>query len=164
MRKRILIVVVLALLASLMCVPVTAVAGESPHHYPVSGEWSFWGTEMVVDKAVDGNLFFHGSEHGAWAGTFGGTSTDYFFGKISKDGYLWAIITVNFEGCVGEACGQAVFRISVYAPTDAPMYGRWTIVNGSGGLEHLHGMGTWVFTGGDAIGYADYEGEYWLLH
>ncbi len=30
--------------------------------------------------------------------------------------------------------------------------------------QRLHGQGTWVFTGGAEIGYADYEGEYWLLH
>jgi len=44
------------------------------------------------------------------------------------------------------------------------MGGRWVILSGSGGLERLHGMGTWVdkTPGGSPTGLADYSGEYWL--
>jgi hypothetical protein len=55
-------------------------------------------------------------------------------------------------------------KVTVNAPPDVTMGGTWVIVDGSGGLRHLHGFGKWVYVGDIPPGtsFADYEGRVWM--
>ncbi|MFH0916896.1 MAG: hypothetical protein V1912_10695 [bacterium] len=150
-KKPILVLALtLTLLALALVLPGAASAKvDTPdRHYAVSGEWSWWGEpdSLVVDKVIGGNTFFHGHEHGWFTVTFASTEPTFepYVGKVSKDGSMWAIITISFTGTVGGVPGTAVIRLTVNAVPGETMGGRWVIVSGSGGLRHLHGMGTWL--------------------
>ncbi len=177
--KKPLIVLVLTLLTLALLLPGAASAKvDTPdHHYAVSGEWSWWGdpdpNSFILDKVVGitgegehatANAFFHGWEWGAWTGTFVGNSYEPFVAVGHKNGTLWAIITIKFTGTVGGVSGEATIRLTVNALPGETMGGRWVILSGSGGLERLHGMGTWVdkTTPESPTGVAEYSGEYWL--
>jgi hypothetical protein len=152
--------------AVLMTVVLVPAAGASPDRVAASGQWTWWGGEFVPGKVVAGNQLFSGWENGAWTGTFQGSSYEPFWGISFKDGSMWALITINFEGSVNGRRGSAVMQLTVNAPpadTGVAMNGRWVITSGSGGLRGLQGAGTWVFTGAnDTNGFADYCGAVWL--
>jgi hypothetical protein len=177
--KKLLIVLVLTLLALALLLPGAASAkvDNQDHHYGVSGEWSWWGdpdpNSFVVDKVVGisgegdlppANVFVHGWEWGAWTGTFVGSSYEPLRAVFHKNGNLWGIITINFTGTVAGVSGEAVIRLTVNGTPEERMHGRWVIISGSGGLDGLHGMGTWMDkTPPDyPTGLADYSGECWL--
>jgi len=150
----------LAVALTLMAVPA---AGAATQRTAANGVWSWWGGEFVPGNVADGNQFFTGYEYGAWTGTFDGTSYEPFKGVVFKSGTLWAIITINFTGTVLGEHGTAVMKLTVNAPPDVTMGGRWEIVSGSGGLRHLHGFGTWIYVGDAATySYGDYEGKVWM--
>lgn len=165
---------IICVAAALILVAVPA-AGATTQRTDASGVWS-WGEDygpFVFDpgKLVDGNQFFTGYEYGGWTGTFEGTSYEPFRGIVFKSGTLWAIITINFAGSVLGQTGTAVMKLTVNAPPDATMGGRWQIVSGTGGLRHLHGFGTWINVGDVPTGdpdvppdtsYGDYEGTVWM--
>jgi hypothetical protein len=168
-KKKLLVVVTLVLLAMASALPSTALTAPSPRpaprYTPVAGEWSWTGGEFIADDIIDGRQYFHGHEHGSWTGTFEGTSHEVYFGVIYPSGYLWAVIFINFTGTVDGVSGGAVIRLSVSAPPNQTMGGRWKVVRGTGGLRGLRGSGTWVYTGDSAdlmTSYADYNGVYRL--
>ena len=174
MTKARLFVLALCIAVALILVAIPA-AGATTQRTDASGVWS-WGEDygpfaFVPGKLVDGNQFFTGYEYGGWTGTFTGTSYEPFKGIVFKSGTLWAIITINFTGTVFGQSGTAVMKLTVNAPPDVTMGGRWLIVSGSGGLRHLHGFGTWTYAGdfppGDAdvpadTSYGDYDGTVWM--
>jgi hypothetical protein len=66
------------------------------------------------------------------------------------------------KGRVDCARGDMTLQLTVDANSDGTMGGQWAIISGLGGLRHVRGVGTWVFTrGGDVCGYADYQGVAW---
>jgi hypothetical protein len=162
----------IAVALTLVAIPV---AGATTQRTDASGVWS-WGEDygpfsFDPGKTVGGNQFFTGYEYGGWTGTFTGTSYEPFHGIVFKSGTLWAIITINFEGTVLGQSGTAVMKLTVNAPPDATMGGRWVIVDGSGGLRRLHGSGSWIYvgdipTGDDTVppdtSFGDYEGTVWM--
>jgi hypothetical protein len=163
----------LCIVAVLTLVAIPA-ADAGTQRTDASGVWS-WGEDygpfsFVPGKLVGGNQFFTGYEYGGWTGTFTGTSYEPFKGIVFKDGTLWAVITINLEGAVFGRRGTAVMKLTVNAPPDVTMDGRWVIVDGSGGLRHLRGCGTWIYAGDiptedgsePDTSYADYEGMVWM--
>ncbi len=177
--KKLLLVllVTLTLLALALVLPGTASASLTPdHHYAASGIWTVTGGDWYGPKIVGLNHdkwteMWTGTEPGLWEGTFQGTSVEPFKGEYFRNGGFWFIITVNFTGSVytegGELIGEgeAVIRATVNDIPEGPfgMGGRWTVAKGSGGLQQLHGMGTWfVARIGDLGPEMDYIGEVWL--
>ena len=174
MTKARWLVLALCIAVALTLVAIPA-AGATTQRTDACGVWS-WGEDygpfsFVPGKLVGGNQFFAGDEYGGWTGTFTGTSYEPFKGIVFKSGTLWAIISINFEGTVFGQSGTAVMKLTVSAPPDVTMGGRWVIVSGSGGLRHLHGFGTWIYAGDyppDEEGgpsdtsYADYDGTVWM--
>ena len=174
MTKARLVTLALCIAVALTLVAIPA-AGATTQRTDASGVWS-WGEDygpFVFDpgKLVGGNQFFTGYEYGGWTGTFTGTSYEPFKGIVFKSGTLWAIITIDFEGSVLGRSGSAVMKLTVNAPPDVAMGGRWVVVSGSGGLRHLHGSGTWTYAGDvpsedpdvpPDTSFADYDGTVWM--
>jgi hypothetical protein len=154
----------IAVALTLVAIPA---AGAAPSRTDASGVWS-WGDEygpfsFVPGKVICGNQLFTGYEYGGWTGTFTGTSYEPFEGIVFKNGTLWAVITINFQGTVFGQSGSAVMKLTVNAPPDVTMGGSWVIVSGSGGLRNLHGFGSWTYVGDAATySYADYAGTVWM--
>jgi hypothetical protein len=166
--KKTTIVIALALLAGLV-LPSTVVAANSPQLDPrwvnVTGVWSWTEGEFIPDDLVGDRQYFHGHEHGTWTGTFEGTALEPYFGVLFDSGKLWAVIMIDFTGTVDGVSGEALIRLTVKADLVGNMGGHWKVVRGTGGLRHLRGQGTWIYTGDSAdgmTGYADYSGVYRL--
>jgi len=131
----------------------------------VSGVWSWHGGEGSATDPIDGATYIYGYELGNWKGAFRGASYEPYTGVVRADGSVWAIITVNFKGRVKGAGGRMVMQLNVEEPGDGSIFGQWAIMSGSGGLRHLRGAGTWVYTHSSrdgVYGYADYSGAVWM--
>ena len=108
-------------------------------------------------------MFFTGYEYGNWAGTFQGTSYEPYRGIAFSNGVMWALITIEFTGTVDGHSGTAMMQLTVNAPPDVTMDGKWVITSGTGGLRHLHGFGSWTYVGSnDDFSWADYSGTVWV--
>ena len=167
-KKKTIVLVALALLAGLV-LPSTAAATRSPQLDPrwanAAGVWSWTEGEFIADDLVGDRQYFHGHEHGTWTGTFEGTAFEPFFGYMFGTGRLWAVIMIDFTGTANGVSGEALIRLIVTADPVGNMGGTWKVVRGTGGLRHLRGHGTWVYTGDSADGltsYADYSGVFRL--
>jgi hypothetical protein len=153
---------VIAVVLTVALAPVAGAKAATPK--AVSGVWSWSGGEFIPTDPVDGNTYFSGYEYGKWTGAFRGCSYEPFAGVAYADESLWAIITIDFRGRVNGVSGEMVMQLTVDANTDGSMGGQWAIISGAGGLRHLRGVGTWVFThasSDDVYGFADYEGVVW---
>lgn len=152
-----------AVIVAVLSVMLASAAGASAATpTAVSGEWSWSGGEFLPADPVGGDMYFSGYEFGKWTGAFRGCSYEPFAGVSYADGSLWAIITIDFKGRVEGARGEMAMQLTVDANADGSMGGQWAIISGTGGLRHLRGVGTWVFTHGDDVyGYADYQGVVW---
>lgn len=150
--------VIVAVLAAILA-PAAAANAATPT--TVSGEWSWSGGEFIPTDPVGGDMYFSGYEFGNWTGSFKGRSYEPFAGVSYAEGSMWAIITIDFKGRVDGVLGKMTMQLTVEANA-AGMGGQWAIISGIGGLRHVCGVGTWVFTHADDVyGYADYQGVVW---
>jgi hypothetical protein len=158
-RGLLLAAVIVAVLAATLA-PAAGASAATPT--AVSGEWSWSGGEFIPTDPVGDDVYFSGYEFGNWTGSFKGRSYEPFAGVSHPDNSLWAIITIDFTGRVDCARGGMTMQLTVDANSDGTMGGQWAIISGIGGLRHVRGVGTWVFTHGDDVyGYADYQGVVW---
>jgi hypothetical protein len=170
--KKLLFLLVCALLLCAIVVPASQ-ASQSPAMPPVlseaSGVWSWTYTDVGFgwDAALLGWTYaFNNQERGVWTGTFTGTSVEPWVYFADPDGNLWAMITIHFKGTVAGRHGKADIALAVDVPagSEEPMGGQWSVVHSQGGLDRLHGLGTWVWTRDDeaaGLSFADYSGAIW---
>jgi hypothetical protein len=162
MRRARWILCAAVIVAVLSATLATAAGASAATPTAVSGEWSWSGGEFIPTDPVGDDVYFSGYEFGNWTGSFKGRSFEPFAGVAYADGSLWAIITIDFKGRVDGALGKMTMQLTVDANADGTMGGQWAIISGIGGLRHVRGVGTWVFTHGDDVyGYADYQGVVW---
>jgi hypothetical protein len=170
--KKLLFLLVCALLLCAIVAPASQ-ASQSPAMPPVlseaSGVWSWTYTDVGFgwDAALLGWTYaFNNQERGVWTGTFTGTSVEPWVYFADPDGNLWAMITIHFKGTVAGRHGKADIALAVDVPagSEEPMGGQWSVVHSQGGLDRLHGLGTWVWTRDDeaaGLSFADYSGAIW---
>lgn len=163
MRKARWAVLAVSIVVVLTAVLAPAAGATTPK--AVSGVWSWHGGEGFATDPLAGDTYIYGYELGNWTGAFRGSSYEPYTGVVRGDGSVWAIITVNFKGRVNGAGGKMVMQLNVEEPVGDGIFGQWAIMSGSGGLRHLRGAGTWVYThsSSDSVyGYADYKGAVWM--
>jgi len=161
MRKTILTIGLVALLV-LASAPVALVFARTSTA-PAQGEWT-WVNETFREMVHrSGSGFLRGDEAGAWTGTFDGESHDDFIGHVSASGELHGMLRVRFENVsVNGAEGGLWMGLSWYVNDEYNFGGRWTILSGSGELQHLRGEGQWLWA--DDVGPeggARYSGVVW---
>lgn len=159
MKKLVAIVLRLAIVGVLIFAFVpTAGAGEG---IEASGTWRWVGTGADVKVLPNGGVHFtNATEIGTWDGTFSGTSLDTGHAEISPGPVLNGILWVEFEGTVNGVAGTMLMRVAFHGdPMAAPMWGHWSIVKGTDGLEGVSGSGTWYADVVDAET-QDYAAEY----
>ncbi len=143
MKKKILVFMVAAVLASLVF--VQAAAATPP--IPVSGDFTIESVgEWVFDKDAGGNTFWSGQEvtfGDGWSGDISGTSVDYFTCMVHRNGVVQGFFTFYFTGTVlGSASGTMVIEMSLISTGAGRAVGSWVIKSADGGLAGLHGQGT----------------------
>jgi Protein of unknown function (DUF3224) len=165
------------LVCALVCVSLvvavslsgTAFASLVPdNHYSASGTWTIAGGPWYGPKIVGENHgkwteMWTGTEYGTWTGTFQGTSVEPFRGQFFRNGNIWFVSTIYFDGTVLGKGGTAVLRVTIVDDPVTFYAGTWQVVSGTGELRNLHGKGTWMITGGSEAGAETaYTGEVWL--
>lgn len=164
MRRTIVLLAAVTLVA-VMFIPATSAAPPASDQIlqrAAEGTWSWVNTGWDVWKTTKkGVEHASGTEDGTWTGTFEGTSMDSFAGVFKQSGAFFGLLTVKFEGAVGELTGTleilTTFEVSA-DDLDAPMTGTWMIVSGTDELANLRGDGTWVYEGADPTDHATYTG------
>jgi hypothetical protein len=166
MRKASAATLAVVIVVALVALLAPAAGATTPTS--VSGVWSWHGGEGFNTDPLGGDMYIYGYELGNWTGSFQGNSYEPYTGVIRALGTLdqsvWAIITVNFQGKVNGVRGEAVMQLNVEEPATGGIFGEWAIMSGTGGLRHLRGAGTWVYTHSSAdevYGFADYTGAVW---
>ena len=169
--KKLLVLLVCVVLLCVVAAPA-ALAAKPPATAPVlseaSGQWSwdYSGAGYGWTAPLLGWSYnFNNQERGVWTGTFTGTSVEPWVFFVDPDNNAWAMITIHFTGTVEGRYGRADIALAVDVPAGSEgMGGQWAVIHGKGGLKHLGGMGTWVWTGDEPDGsrsYADYSGAIW---
>jgi hypothetical protein len=164
MRRTIVLLTAVTLVA-VMFIPATSAAPPAadrilPRAAEGTGSWvnTGWDVWKTTKKGVE---HASGTEDGTWTGTFEGTSTDSFAGVFKPSGAFFGLLTVKFEGAVGDLTGSleilTTFEV-LQEDLDAPMTGTWMIVAGTDELANLRGEGTWVYEGDDPTSHAAYTG------
>ncbi len=142
MKKRVVALMVMAVLAGVAFVPAAVAAPP----VPVEGKWEL-EDQFIPGKFVGGNQFFTGegvTVGNGWSGDFRGTSVDYFSSVAHKNGVVNARFTVYFSGTVlGSQFGTMVLEMGLVYTTTGRMGGSWVIKSAEGGLAGLHGAGEW---------------------
>jgi opacity protein-like surface antigen len=168
MKRLLLIIVLLVCVLALACAPA-ALAKSQP--VAASGSWTWVGGEGGTDRVLSsGHLFLKGYEIGQWSGTFVATDTyENYVGTVlfdPADPDTWyslrAKLWIHFEDATVDMGGGVLLRgdmtmLVIFTGYDWMQGATWKIHNGTGGLRHLGGEGTlvWTPTG------MDYTGAIW---
>lgn len=166
--KPLLLVVLLAFVLALAIAPA-ALAKSQP--VAASGDWTWMGGEGGTDRELpSAHLFIKGYEIGQWSGTF--TATDTYepylgmvlFDPADHDNWysLRAKLWIHFAEATVAMGGGVLLRgdmtmLVIFDGYDWIEGATWKIHNGTGGLRHLGGQGTlvWTETG------MHYDGNIW---
>jgi hypothetical protein len=149
MRKLVLLVLGLAAVAT--AAPVWATPPQ-----PSTDTFALLSSTTTSVRTADGNTFLTVTRTALLTGTFNGTTTDTVVLVMHSNGTTSlrgeGVCTCSVEGRTGTF--EYRFRGSGTFPTSAS--GQYVVMHGTGGLEGLHGVGT--FTGSFAV--AELEGTY----
>lgn len=147
-----------------LALPATATAKNS--HEIAEGTWNYVPTSLSIDKQAGQQVFISGVTADDLVGTFVGTGVQQFtLVHHANQQFNFYRGTTDFEGTVED--DQGVLREGTMTiltvgkqdpgwldPSPLPWSGTWVITSAGGGLEGLHGHGT--FTG--PSGSLDYTG------
>ena len=145
MRKRVPVAALLALLLSVLV--LSAAAGAAP---PVSGSGTFTVSSALIapTRQADGNTFLDLRVTTLYSGTLQGTGVGEETVIVHPDGALDGSTFEAFTGTIGGAAGTAVLRVEGTGDvTTGALRGRFTILDGTGGLANVHGEGTFQAVG-----------------
>jgi hypothetical protein len=149
MRKLALLVVGLAAVST--AAPVSATPPK-----PSVDTFALVSSTTTSVRSADGNTFLTVTRVASLTGTFTGTTTDTVIVVMHSNGTTSirgeGVCTCSVEGRTGSF--EYRFRGAGTFPTFAS--GQYVVMHGAGGLEGLHGVGT--FTGSFAV--AVLEGTY----
>lgn len=153
MRKNLFLTLVLcSVFVFLLSLPVYAQVQEA---IPVSGTFSYtWESPMLA--ATDSYMVLHGIEPEIWSGDFEGTADAVWRLTIHNSPAVIDVwIISEFEGTVlGEYEGTLTVVLVGNHPNDpdssTQWYGEWSVIEGTGDLENVHGHGIWWGTGNAA--------------
>ena len=130
----------LALIATVLLSPAAAGATE-----PVPGGGGFTVTSTVVTstRAADGNTFLTILVTSTLTGTLEGTTVGEETAVVHPNGLITVDTFETFTGTVNGSAGTAVFRVVGTADAaSGALSGQFIIVDGTGGLANLRGLGT----------------------
>jgi hypothetical protein len=121
-----------------------------------SGVWTYALTSYGPEEYMGCNTFIPMDDAGTFTGTFEGTETESGILVIHCNGNMSYKGNLTFTGTVdGSAPGTMKLRIVGQLGAQG-WEGTWVIRGGTGGLENLHGQGTW----GGPPGIMEYSGNY----
>jgi hypothetical protein len=187
LNKKVLGITLSLLLIAMLAVtifPVLATQGT-----PVSGKWVGVPSSNIVTlvKTVGGNIFMdcynkgiytQGDILGTFEQTFNATAyygSPYIVKNLDPTNpannpdaaFIWKDMDRTFTGTVLGVSGEFTMRLQAKGYGNQPrggayfdLDGTWVIIDGSGGLEGLHGQGTWWHSRTGPAG-LEYEG---LVH
>lgn len=142
MSKRSRLLITVLMVALLSALSVSAHAGPPEN---AEGLWQYIPTIEGV-RVADGNTFIYITEVSKWTGTFEGESMEVGTVVQHSAGFVSFEGIVSFVGSVGGKSGTLEMRVVGKKPDRLPgteWDGKWTILNGTGGLATLRGHGTW---------------------
>ena len=145
MRKRFPISVLLVLVLSVLVLP-TAV-GAAP---PLTGGGTFTVSSAIIasTRQADGNTFLTLRVTTLYSGTLQGTGVGEETVIVHPDGTLNGSTFETFTGAIGGTAGTAVLRVEGTGDvTTGVLRGRFTILDGTGGLANARGEGTFQAVG-----------------
>jgi len=122
-----------------------------------SGTMAITGVTLLDLRVADGNRFFTRSLTGTFTGTLAGTFTSVVVVTQRDNGIETVRGTRLFTGTVAGRSGSCEIRVEAAGVVPSSFQGHWTITSCTGGLEGLHGHGTFVSTG---LGTSAYSGEF----
>lgn len=148
MKRSIILFSLLILTVGSIALPASA---ENPS--PASGTWDYEITAPPEMRFAGPNVFIYGQDQGTWAGTLNGFSQEEFVVVCHPEaGFSYYAGEMTFVGTViddgVEREGEMVIKTNgkqysdTCDPSDAQWNGHWVIIGGSGGLEDVHGQGT----------------------
>ena len=140
MRKRFPVSALLALMLSVLVLP--AAAGAVP---PLTGGGTFTVSSAVTTstRQADGNTFLTLRVTTLYSGALQGTGVDEETVIVHPDGTLNGSTFGTFTGTIGGTAGTAVLRVEGTGDVGTGVLrGRFTILDGTGGLANVHGEGT----------------------
>lgn len=162
MFKRIQVAILAA--ACILAMPTMATAQQTQQ--PVEGVWTYAPASVSMDKMVGQQLFISGRTVDELTGSFAGTGDQQFTLVHHMNGlFNFYRGVTEFEGTVWDAQGvprEGTMTILTVGkqdpgladPSGFPWEGTWVITAAAGGLEGLHGHGTFS---GPSLSYS-YEG------
>ena len=145
MRTRFPVAALLVLVLSVLMLP--AAAGAAP---PVSGSGTFAVSSAIIasSRQADGNAFLTLRVTTLYSGALQGAGVGEETVIVHPDGTLNGSTFEAFTGTIGGTVGTAVLRVEGAGDvTTGVLGGRFTIVDGTGGLATLHGEGTFRAVG-----------------
>jgi Protein of unknown function (DUF3224) len=145
MRKRFPVSALLVLILSVLVLP--AAAGAAP---PVSGSGTFTVSSAVTTstRQADGNTFLTLRVTTLYSGTLQGTGVGEETVIVHPDGTLNGSTFEAFTGTIGGTAGTAVLRVEGTGDVGTgALRGRFTILDGTGGLANVRGEGTFQAVG-----------------
>jgi hypothetical protein len=148
MKRRLSTLLVLAVVAACMAVPLTAQAGT---RQDAAGLWEYKPT-VVAEHVIGCATLLETTEEARWTGTFHGLGgpDDYAYSTeagrvlIHCSGAMSFVAIVTFEEVTvdGRTGGLKMIAIG-HRPAGEEWSGRWIALRGTGELEGLRGHGTW---------------------
>jgi hypothetical protein len=149
-KKPLLLVVLLAFVLALAFAPA-ALAKSQP--VAASGDWTWVGNPDGTDRLLpSGQEFFKGSETGQWTGTFAASDAyEPYVAMFTKLGDLRGKLWINFADATVDMGGGKFLHgdmtmLVVFHAATWEDVATWKIESGTGGLKHLGGQGTLVWT------------------
>jgi hypothetical protein len=145
MRKRFPVSALLVLVLSVLVLPAAASAAS-----PVNGSGTFTVSSAVTTstRQADGNTFLTLRATTLYSGTLQGAGVGEETVIVHPDGTLSGSTFETFTGTIGGAAGTAVLRVEGTGDVGTGVLrGRFTILDGTGGLANVHGEGTFQAVG-----------------
>jgi hypothetical protein len=165
MRKMLSAALLMCTVALLSVLLIPTVLAKKPTY--VSGYMTY--TPAIVSARWAGrNLLLDTTEEGVWYGGLVGLSHDEPCRVVIHDAnglpatdwkFRWYTSIVTFEECTvaGKTGGLVMRMVGKSGGPGEEWSGHWVILKGTGGLDGIHGQGTWWGLG-FPIGDIPYEG------